>query len=193
MSKERDKLIEIIESLDADYQSGKLSEERYHYFRSRYLQKLNEMNKSRNRKRKPQNLRHTNKQPLNTNNEEQELIQKFILNPRKGDKPKKESKPMDSSTFGLSLVLVLVIAFTIGIGYGVFAFDFGEYTVGHAAGTVHDTTFPNIKEVTINKTNITYNQTYKYSNSSYHKNTTNGSYYVSYITLLDNPLYRVVL
>lgn len=41
MSDDRDKLLQIMSSLDADYKSGKLSGEKYRYFRSKYEDKLN--------------------------------------------------------------------------------------------------------------------------------------------------------
>ena len=36
MSDERDKLLQIMNSLEADYKSGKISVEKYRYFRSKY-------------------------------------------------------------------------------------------------------------------------------------------------------------
>ena len=41
MTSERDKLLQVMDSLDADYKSGKISVEKYRYFRSKYEDKLN--------------------------------------------------------------------------------------------------------------------------------------------------------
>ena len=41
MSDDRDKLLHIMNSLEADYKSGKISKEKYIYFRSKYEDKLN--------------------------------------------------------------------------------------------------------------------------------------------------------
>ena len=41
MTDERDKLIQIMNSLEADYKSGKISAGKYRYFRSKYEDKLN--------------------------------------------------------------------------------------------------------------------------------------------------------
>ena len=41
MSDDRDKLLKIMSSLEKDYRSGKISAEKYSYFRSKYEDKLN--------------------------------------------------------------------------------------------------------------------------------------------------------
>ena len=41
MSEDRDKLLKIISSLEADYRSGRISADKYSYFRSKYEDKLN--------------------------------------------------------------------------------------------------------------------------------------------------------
>ena len=43
MSDDRDKLLNIMRSLDADFKAGKISRKKYEYFRSRYEDKLNEI------------------------------------------------------------------------------------------------------------------------------------------------------
>ena len=40
MTEERDKLLQIMSSLESDYKSGKISPEKYRYFRSKYEDKL---------------------------------------------------------------------------------------------------------------------------------------------------------
>ena len=41
MSNDRDKLLQIMDSLESDYAHGKISREKYIYFRSKYEDKLN--------------------------------------------------------------------------------------------------------------------------------------------------------
>ena len=41
MTDERDKLLQVMSSLESDYKSGKISAEKYRYFRSKYEDKLN--------------------------------------------------------------------------------------------------------------------------------------------------------
>ena len=41
MSDDRDRLLNIMSSLENDYRSGKISAEKYSYFRSKYEDKLN--------------------------------------------------------------------------------------------------------------------------------------------------------
>ncbi len=41
MPNDKEKLLKVMRSLDADYAHGKISEEKYRYFRSKYEDKLN--------------------------------------------------------------------------------------------------------------------------------------------------------
>lgn len=41
MPNDKEKLLRVMHSLDADYAHGKISEEKYRYFRSKYEDKLN--------------------------------------------------------------------------------------------------------------------------------------------------------
>ncbi len=168
MVDDREKLLRIMDSLEKDYRSGKLSADKYSYFRSKYEDKLNSIDAREATKRirsmqgKPSNNQRKRRKPTNKRKEEQDLVEKYIINPKKGDakynKPEKSS--MDGGTFKLILVLVLVVAFTAGIAYGVFSFDFDSVSNTDSVAIVQDTAFPEIKEV-VNKTvtNTTYNVT----------------------------------
>ena len=168
MSDDREKLLRIMDSLEKDYRSGKLSADKYSYFRSKYEDKLNSIDAREATKRirsmqgKPSTNQRKRRKPTNKRKEEQDLVEKYIINPKKGDakynKTKKSS--MDGGTFKLILVLVLVVAFTAGIAYGVFSFDFDNVSNTDSVAIVTDTAFPEIKEV-INTTvtNTTYNVT----------------------------------
>ena len=179
MPNDKEKLLRVMRSLDADYAHGKISEEKYRYFRSKYEDKLNTLdardatNRIRSMQGKPSGKRKTNPKPPKLNKkkkEEQDLVQKYIINPKKGDKDfnKEKKPPMDNSTFKLIAVLVLVIGFTAGIGYGVLTFDFGNISVTDAQAIVEDTAFPEVEEVKVNDTDndsVQVGDTYTSDNS----------------------------
>lgn len=179
MPNDKEKLLRIMRCLDADYAHGKISEEKYRYFRSKYEDKLNTLdardatNRIRSMQGKPSGKRKTNPKPPKLNKkkkEEQDLVQKYIINPKKGDKDfnKEKKPPMDNGTFKLIAVLVLVIGFTAGIGYGVLTFDFGNISVTDAQAIVEDTAFPEVEEVKVNDTDndsVQVGDTYTSDNS----------------------------
>lgn len=179
MPNDKEKLLKVMRSLDADYAHGKISEEKYRYFRSKYEDKLNTLdardatNRIRSMQGKPSGKRKTNPKPPKLNKkkkEEPDLVQKYIINPKKGDKDfnKEKKPPMDNGTFNLIAVLVLVIGFTAGIGYGVLTFDFGNISVTDAQAIVEDTAFPEVEEVKVNDTDndsVQVGDTYTSDNS----------------------------
>lgn len=179
MPNDKEKLLRVMRSLDADYAHGKISEEKYRYFRSKYEDKLNTLdardatNRIRSMQGKPSGKRKINPKPPKLNKkkkEEQDLVQKYIINPKKGDKDfnKEKKPPMDNGTFKLIAVLVLVIGFTAGIGYGVLTFDFGNISVTDAQAIVEDTAFPEVEEVKVNDTDndsVQVGDTYTSDNS----------------------------
>lgn len=179
MPNDKEKLLRVMRCLDADYAHGKISEEKYRYFRSKYEDKLNTLdardatNRIRSMQGKPSGKRKTNSKPPKLNKkkkEEQDLVQKYIINPKKGDKDfnKEKKPPMDNGTFKLIAVLVLVIGFTAGIGYGVLTFDFGNISVTDAQAIVEDTAFPEVEEVKVNDTDndsVQVGDTYTSDNS----------------------------
>ena len=179
MPNDKEKLLKVMRSLDADYAHGKISEEKYIYFRSKYEDKLNTLdardatNRIRSMQGKPSGKRKTNPKPPKLNKkkkEEPDLVQKYIINPKKGDKDfnKEKKPPMDNGTFKLIAVLVLVIGFTAGIGYGVLTFDFGNISVTDAQAIVEDTAFPEVEEVKVNDTDndsVQVGDTYTSDNS----------------------------
>lgn len=179
MPNDKEKLLKVMRSLDADYAHGKISEEKYRYFRSKYEDKLNTLdardatNRIRSMQGKPSDKRKTNPKPPKLNKkkkEEPDLVQKYIINPKKGDKDfnKEKKPPMDNGTFKLIAVLVLVIGFTAGIGYGVLTFDFGNISVTDAQAIVEDTAFPEVEEVKVNDTDndsVQVGDTYTSDNS----------------------------
>ena len=173
MSNDRDKLLQIMDSLELDYKAGKISPEKYSYFRSKYEDKLNSIDaqeatqRIRSMQGKPSSntykKKKTKKPARNKKNNEQDLVQKYIINPKKDDAKynKKKREAMDSGTFKLLLLLVLVVGFTVGVGYGVFNLDFDNISETTTVAIVTDTAFPEIHE------DIVENTTYAYDNSSY--------------------------
>lgn len=171
MSDEREKLIKVMKNLESDYKSGKISAEKYSYFRSKYEDKLNSIDARAATKRirsmqgKPSNTQNkSRKRPTkNKRKEEQDLVQKYIINPKKSDAKynKKQKSSMDSGTFKLLLLLILVIGFTAGTAYGIFNLDFGSITDGDVVAVVSDTAFPEITE------NIVPNNTANYTSYNY--------------------------
>ena len=173
MSDDRDKLLHIMNSLEADYKSGKISKEKYIYFRSKYEDKLNSIDaveatrRIRSMQGKPSapkgNKRRSKRPAADKKRQEQDLVQKYIINPKKDDaKYNQKKKSSDGSTFRLLAILVLVIAFTAGVAYGVLNFDFQTGTDTTPVGIVQDTAFPEIHSVipnNVTKTNSTSNYT----------------------------------
>ncbi|WP_405304117.1 endoglucanase [Methanobrevibacter sp.] len=187
MSDDREKLLKIMSSLEDDYRSGKISADKYSYFRSKYEDKLNTIDakaatrRIRSMQGKPTNnsskkKRRSRKPTVNKKKEEQDLVQKYIINPKKGDakynKTKKSS--MDSGTFKLLLLLILVIGFTAGVAYGIFSFDFDELSNTDSVAIVQDTAFPEIKEVNVTSSN-NYTFDSNYSSSTIETTTDDSS------------------
>ena len=94
MSEDRDKLLQVMNSLEADYKSGKISAGKYKYFRSKYEDKLNSIDameatkriRSMQGKSTTTKTKKKSKKPTNyKKKQEQDLVQKYIINPKKDD------------------------------------------------------------------------------------------------------------
>lgn len=164
MPDEKQKILSIINSLERDYRAGKVSPQKYRYYmakyqdRLRYLDKNAATNRIRSMQGKPAPDIRRNRQRYDDarnkrKKEENGLVQKYIINPKKDDRDlnKKNKKSMDSSTYKLFTVLILVIGLTLGIAVGVFAMNFEDLSVVHSDALVVDTSFPDISKVTIDK------------------------------------------
>lgn len=162
MPDEKQKILNIIQSLERDYQTSKISPQKYRYYmakykeRLRYLDKNAATNRIRSMQGKPApDIRRNRKRYDDARNkrkkEENGLVQKYIINPKKDDRDlnKKNKKSMDSGTYKLLAILILVIGLTLGIAVGIFAMDFEDLSVVHSDALVVDTSFPDISKVTI--------------------------------------------
>lgn len=186
MPNDKEKLLRIMNNLEIDYRNGRISEEKYRYFSSKYQDKLNSLdareatNRIRSMQGKSTGSRRRIRKPTNDNRrEEQELVQKYIVNPKKGDKSlnQKEKKEMDSGTFKLVSVLILVIAFTGGIAFGIFNFDFESMSVVNAEAVVEDTAFPDVEQVNVtNTTSSSQDSSSSTSDTSSSSSDTSSSY-----------------
>lgn len=191
MSDDRDKLLGIMNNLESDYRSGKISAEKYSYFRSKYEDKLNSIDardatkRIRSMQGKPstETRKKRSKKPTkNKRKQEQDLVQKYIINPKKSDANynKKKKSAMDSGTFKLLLLLILVVGFTAGIAYGIFNFDFGTISQADTVAVVDDTAFPEFKNdvkfnTTTNYDNYTDNYTSNDDNNDIETTTDNSN------------------
>ena len=196
MTDEREKLLKIMSNLEDDYNSGKISAEKYSYFRSKYEDKLNSIDakaatrRIRSMQGKPSKDTHKKRKKKPTKNkkkEEQDLVQKYIINPKKSDAKynKNKKSSIDSGTFKLLLLLILVIGFTAGTAYGIFNFDFGSISDTETVAVVDDTAFPEFKNdvkpvntTTYDITNYTSNYSYNFDNVE--TTTDNNNYDNSY-------------
>ena len=185
MSNDKEKLLQIMASLESDYAHGKISKEKYVYFRSKYEDRLNALdareatNRIRSMQGKPSDSPNNRKPIRNEKREDEDLVQKYIINPKKGDKQIEPKAPMDSGTFKLVAILVLAIGFTVGAGFGVFNFDFGAFTNTNASAIVTDTAFPNVADVHVNTTTTSSNVS---SNSNHVSNVQQTQSSQNYVT-----------
>lgn len=194
MSNDREKLLQIMSSLEADYKSGKISAEKYSYFRSKYEDKLNSIDamEATQRIRSMQGKPSSNgkgkkklRKPARERKEKEDLVQKYIINPKKDDERynKKKNSSMDSGTFKLLLLLVLVLGFTVGVGYGVFNLDFDAVSDTTTVAIVQDTAFPEFTHnVAANNTYNTQSSNYTYDSSNSNYNTVETTQDTSYST-----------
>lgn len=199
MTDEREKLLNIMSNLESDYNSGKISAEKYSYFRSKYEDKLNSIDAKAATRRirsmqgkssKETHKKRKRKPTKNKKKEEQDLVQKYIINPKKSDAKynKNKKSAMDSGTFKLLLLLILVIGFTAGTAYGIFNFDFGTISDTDTVAVVDDTAFPEFKNdvkqanATAKYTvdNYTSNYTYSYGDDIETTTDSSNSYDNSY-------------
>jgi hypothetical protein len=75
MQNDRDKLLQIMDSLETDYRAGRISPEKYSYFRSKYEDKLNSIDA----KEATQRIRSMQGKP-SSNTSKKEEIQKTCQN-----------------------------------------------------------------------------------------------------------------
>ncbi len=179
MNQDKEKLLMILNNLEQDYRSGNISQEKYDYLSEQYNRKLEAINVSeriRTMQGRPNDDSSTNslQESIDKDNEEdQELIEKFIV---KTNKPKKKSKPLGNGAIIAIATLCLIVAFGTGIGFGVFNFDFNGNAVSmFGQASISDSAFPVVvANTTPNTTNITSTSD-NYNQSSYISSDTSDS------------------
>lgn len=181
MSNDREKLLKIMSSLESDYRAGKISAEKYSYFRSKYEDKLTSLDaqeatmRIRSMQGKPSiNNNKRRRKPVKDNKRQKEdLVQKYIINPKKDDAQynNKNKSSMQGGTFKLIVILFLVIGFTAGIAYGVLNFDSDPIADTTAVAMVKDTAFPEVIKLS-NNTNLNTNASKTTTNTSSQSTTT---------------------
>lgn len=168
MPDEKQKILNIMRSLERDYRAGKVSPKKYRYYMAKYQDRLNYLDKNaatnriRSMQGKPSpDIRRKRKKYDDVKNkrkkEENDLVQKYIIDPKKGDKDlqKKKKKSKDSGTFKLFVILILIIGFTAGISVGIFAMNFQDLSVVNSNALVEDTAFPDLTNITVEETTNT--------------------------------------
>lgn len=179
MNQDKEKLLMILNNLEQDYRSGNISQEKYDYLSEQYNRKLEAISVSeriRTMQGRPNDDSSTNslQESIDKDNEEdQELIEKFIV---KTNKPKKKSKPLGNGAIIAIATLCLIVAFGTGIGFGVFNFDFNGNAVSmFGQASISDSAFPVVvANTTPNTTNITSTSD-NYNQSSYISSDTSDS------------------
>lgn len=197
---EKQKILNIMRSLERDYHAGKASTKKYRYYMAKYQDRLNYLDKNaatnriRSMQGKPSpDIRRKRKKYDDAKNkrkkEENDLVQKYIIDPKKGDKDlqRNKKKSKDSGTFKLFVILILIIGFTAGISVGIFAMNFQDLSVVNSNALVEDTAFPDLTNITVeetkNTTQTTSTDTYTSSSdtvSSEDTYTSDNSYDQSY-------------
>ena len=179
MNQDKEKVLMILNNLEQDYRSGNISQEKYDYLSEQYNRKLEAISVSeriRTMQGRPNDDSSTNslQESIDKDNEEdQELIEKFIV---KTNKPKKKSKPLGNGAIIAIATLCLIVAFGTGIGFGVFNFDFNGNAVSmFGQASISDSAFPVVvANTTPNTTNITSTSD-NYNQSSYISSDTSDS------------------
>src|SRR5574344_1920532 len=179
MNQDKEKLLMILNNIEKDYRSGNISQEKYDYLSEQYNRKLEAISVSeriRTMQGRPNDDSSTNslQESIDKDNEEdQELIEKFIV---KTNKPKKKSKPLGNGAIIAIATLCLIVAFGTGIGFGVFNFDFNGNAVSmFGQASISDSAFPVVvANTTPNTTNITSTSD-NYNQSSYISSDTSDS------------------
>jgi hypothetical protein len=180
MSHDKEKLLMILNNLEQDYRAGNISQEKYDYLSEEYNRKLQTLDVS-DRIRVMQGRPNDESPSPNiqedldkSKKEDQELVNKFIIN---NDKPKKEHKPLSNGAIIALATLFLIVAFGAGISFGVFNFDFnGSAASMFGQATISDSAFPVVVANTTptNTTNISSTND-NYNQSSYVSSDTSSS------------------
>lgn len=167
-----------MKELKADHQNGKISDEKYKELSRQYMIKLKKIDASsrirtmQGRKQKypfsnqySQGIRPDKRAAELSRLEDEKLVQKYIVNPKKSSNNQRpKSHGSNSGKWSVIAVVFLIIAFTAGIGFGMLNFDFKATNISNASAIVTDSAFP--AEISNNTTVGTTNSSSISSTSS---------------------------
>lgn len=167
-----------MKELKADHQNGKISDEKYKELSRQYMIKLKNIDASsrirtmQGRKQRyssssqySQGIRPDKRAAELSRLEDEKLVQKYIVNPKKSSNNQRpKSHGSNSGKWSVIAVVFLIIAFTAGIGFGMLNFDFKATNISNASAIVTDSAFP--AEISNNTTAGTTNSSSISSTSS---------------------------
>ena len=139
-----------MKELKADHQAGKISDEKYKQLSRQYMLKLKNIDASSrirtmqgrpNSSNQPRNYRPDRRAAELSRREDEKLVQKYVVNPRKPESKKPKSKRSNNGKYAIIAAIFLILAFTTGIGFGMFNFDFQSANTNSSI-IVADSAFP---------------------------------------------------
>ena len=158
ISQDKEKLLQLLERLEEDYQAGEISDDKYKYLSEQYESRLSDIT-AVDRIRSMQGKKVVRKTAVYSSKkqiadkdkdkeEDEKLVDKYVV---KTEKEKKELKASNKGIFALLAIAFLIAAFITGIGFGIFNFDFQPNNSADAV-TVNETAFPVVTSNDTNKT-----------------------------------------
>ena len=161
MDQDQIKLVKTMKRLESDYKSGKISKDKYEYFYGKYNQKLRSMEAIRNtqairNRRPPENHPNNHKSSIKNRLENEKLVEKYIVEPKKNAGEKIVNPSSNKSLYSILIVCILIIGFSVGIGFGVFNLGFNDVAAENAAAIVEDSAFLKVENT---KGNVTSTST----------------------------------
>ena len=187
MSQDKQKLMQILNNLEKDYEEGLISEEKFIYLSNQYKHKIetidvsNRIRAMQGRKGSDESSRYARDRiqegcdrfcsyciipyargPVRSREEDENLVRKYIQNPESYTFSKPEKKEEKSSPWYSVLAIVfLLVAFGVGITFGIstFGIDGSIPDIIGGTATINDTAFPQVVKNKTVDSNITYSTT----------------------------------
>ena len=170
MSQDKQKLMQILNNLEKDYEDGLISEEKYIYLSNQYKHKIetidvsNRIRAMQGRKGSDESSRYARdrNRARRSREEDENLVRKYIQNPESYTFSKPEKKEEKTSPWYSVLAIVfLLVAFGVGITFGIstFGIDGNIPDIIGGTATINDTAFPQVVKNKTVDSNITYTTT----------------------------------